>query len=125
MSQSVRLRSAVPVLTALDVAAAAAFWTELGFAAELVQDDFAKLRRDDVQIFIAAVRDQVVPDNTQAWVRVSGLAALHAEWARTLSTDWCDASGPAMTPIVDQPWGPDFAVRDAAGNCVHFNELRS
>jgi hypothetical protein len=125
MSQekTLRLQSAVPVLTALDVATNATFWVEkLGFTKGIDTEGFASVRRDEIELFICAVNNQMIPDNTQAWVRVSGLTLLHAEWAKKISTHFSDASGPAMTMIESQPWGQDFAVRDVAGNCVHFNE---
>jgi hypothetical protein len=125
MSQetTLRLKSAVPVLTALDVRANAAFWVEkLGFTKGIDTEDFASVRRDEIELFICAVDNQMIPDNTQAWVRVSGLSLLHTEWAQKISMHFSDASGPAMTMIELQPWGRDFAVRDVAGNCVHFNE---
>ncbi|MGM1691900.1 phleomycin/bleomycin binding protein Ble-Sh, partial [Bacillus cereus group sp. BceL183] len=112
---------AVPVLTARDVAGAVEFWTDrLGFSRDFVEDDFAGVVRDDVTLFISAVQDQVVPDNTLAWVWVRGLDELYAEWSEVVSTNFRDASGPAMTEIGEQPWGREFALRDPAGNCVHF-----
>nr|ANZ03366.1 BleR-mCherry [Cloning vector Ble-mCherry] len=116
-----KLTSAVPVLTARDVAGAVEFWTDrLGFSRDFVEDDFAGVVRDDVTLFISAVQDQVVPDNTLAWVWVRGLDELYAEWSEVVSTNFRDASGPAMTEIGEQPWGREFALRDPAGNCVHF-----
>jgi hypothetical protein len=118
-----RLKSTVPVLTALNVRENVAFWVErLGFTKGIDTEGFASVRRDEIELFICAVDNQLIPDNTQAWVRVSGLELLHAEWAQRISINYGDASGPTMTPIEEQPWGRDFAVRDTAGNCVHFNE---
>ena len=55
-----KLTSAVPVLTARDVAGAVEFWTDrLGFSRDFVEDDFAGVVRDDVTLFISAVQDQV------------------------------------------------------------------
>lgn len=116
-----KLTGAVPVLTALDVPGTVEFWTtKLGFSLDFAQDDFASVVRDDVTLFISQVADQVVPDNTLAWVYVRRLDDLYAEWAKVVSTDFADSSGPALTGITDQPWGRDFALRDPAGNCVHF-----
>jgi hypothetical protein len=123
MNQPTRLKSAVPVLTALDVAAALSFWVEkMGFSGSLLDKGFAKIQRDEIELFICSVDSQLVPDNTQAWIRVSGLEQLREEWAQKISTNFCDPSGPAITEITQQPWGRDLAVRDVAGNCVHFNE---
>jgi hypothetical protein len=111
----------VPVLTAVDVQANAAFWVDrLGFAGGVVADGFAIVRRDDVEVFMASVQDQLVPDNTMAWLRVRGLDALHASWSGQVPGE----RGPngMITPITEQPWGKEFVVIDPAGNCVHFAE---
>lgn len=116
-----KLTGAVPVLTARNVSETADFWTKkLGFTQEFAEKDFAGVVRDDVTLYISWVEDQVVADNTQAWVSVRGLEKIYAEWAAVVSTDFSRVPGPAMTEISDRPWGREFAVRDPAGNCVHF-----
>lgn len=116
-----KLTGAVPVLAARDVSGTVDFWTNrLGFIQDFAADDFAGVVRDDVTLYISRVEEQVVSDNTQAWVSVRGLDELYAEWAAVVSTDFGDTSGPAMTEIGERPWGREFAVRDPAGNCVHF-----
>ncbi|MFJ6808469.1 bleomycin resistance protein [Streptomyces anulatus] len=118
------LVSGVPVLTALDVPATQRFWTEvLGFTEDFRSGEFGGVSRDGVELFICSVEDQVVPDNTQAWVRVRDVDALHAEWSARVSPDYADPGHPAMTPIGEVPWGREFGVRDPAGNLVHFSEL--
>jgi hypothetical protein len=121
---SPRLRSAVPVLAAVDLPGCVAFWNALGFSGGAVGDDFATLRRDDVELFVARVGAdaQVVPDNTQAWVRVAGVDALHAEWKTKVPPASPDVRTAALTAPTDFPWGREVVVRDVAGNCVHFNE---
>lgn len=115
------LISAVPVLVALDVPRTKSFWVDvLGFEEDFEVEDFAGISRDDVEIFICSVDDQLVPDNTQAWVRCANLDSLHAEWAAHLSLDYSDVSGPAMTQIREVPWGREFGLRDPGGNLVHF-----
>ncbi len=117
----VKFTGAIPVLTAVDVPAGVAFWVgTLGFEEDFADDGFAGIHRGDVQLFISRTEHQLVADNTSAWVEVLGLDELHAQWSRVLSTDYADASGPAMTAVTDTPWGREFAVRDPAGNCVHF-----
>lgn len=116
------LTQAVPVLTAVDVEAAARFWGDLGFEGGVVADGFAILRRDDVELFVSSVTDQVVPDNTMAWLRVRGLDELHADWSRHLPTDRT-VNGTVITPLSDQPWGREFVVVDVAGNCVHLTQV--
>ncbi|MGW4420564.1 bleomycin resistance protein [Streptosporangium sp. NPDC004631] len=116
-----KLTGAVPVLAARDVSGTVDFWTSrLGFVQDFAEDDFAGVVRDDVTLYISWVEEQVVSDNTQAWVSVRGLDEVYAEWAAVVSTDFGDTSGPAMTGIGERPWGREFALRDPAGNCVHF-----
>jgi hypothetical protein len=126
MSQEItspRFKSAVPVLTAMDVSATVNFWVDkLGFSGGIVSEGFAVIHRDEVEIFMTQVNDQLIPDNTQAWFRVSNLEALYEEWSKKISTNFGDTSGPAITPIKEEPWGREFAVRDTAGNCLHFSE---
>nr|5CJ3_A Chain A, Zbm binding protein [Streptomyces pilosus]5CJ3_B Chain B, Zbm binding protein [Streptomyces pilosus] len=118
------LLSGVPVLAALDVSTTQKFWIEvLGFTEEFLTEDFGGVSRDGVELFICSVEDQVVPDNTQAWLRVRDIDALHAEWSARVSSDYADASHPAMTAIREVPWGREFGLRDPAGNLVHFSEL--
>ncbi|ARZ66005.1 phleomycin/bleomycin binding protein [Streptomyces albireticuli] len=117
----VKFTGAVPVLTAVDVAADVAFWVgTLGFEEDFAEPDFAGVHRGDVHLFISRTEHQIVADNTSAWVEVTDVDALFAEWSRVVSTDYRDTSGPAMTAVGESPAGREFAVRDPAGNCVHF-----
>jgi hypothetical protein len=114
-----RFTQAVPVLTAVDVAANTTFWVEkLGFDGGIIGDGFAIVRRDDIEIFISSVQDQVVPDNTMAWLRVDNVDDLHAEWSRHVPAER-DVDGTVITAISEQPWGREFVVIDPTGNCVH------
>lgn len=116
--------SGVPVLTARDVAGTQDFWIEvLGFTEEFRTEEFGGVSRDEVEMFICSVDDQLIPDNTQAWLRVRGIDSLHAEWSSRVSSNYADPSQPAMTEIREVPWGREFGVRDPAGNLVHFSEL--
>ncbi|MFF9118724.1 bleomycin resistance protein [Streptomyces massasporeus] len=118
------LVSGIPVLTALDVPATQRFWTEvLGFDEEFATEEFGGVSRDGVELFICSVDEQVVPDNTQAWVRVRDIDALHAEWSARVSQDYADPSHPAITALAEVPWGREFGLRDPAGNLVHFSAL--
>ncbi|MEU5127904.1 bleomycin binding protein BLMA [Streptomyces mobaraensis NBRC 13819 = DSM 40847] len=117
----VKFLGAVPVLTAVDVPANVSFWVDtLGFEKDFGDRDFAGVRRGDVRLHISRTEHQIVADNTSAWIEVTDPDALHEEWARAVSTDYADTSGPAMTPVGESPAGREFAVRDPAGNCVHF-----
>ncbi|GHE27139.1 hypothetical protein GCM10017673_31490 [Streptosporangium violaceochromogenes] len=84
------------------------FWTKkLGFTQEFAEKDFASVTRDGVTLYISWVEDQVVPDNTQAWVSVRGLEKIYAEWAAVVSTDFSRVPGPAA----DSPFGGVPACR--------------
>ncbi|GIJ21045.1 bleomycin resistance protein [Micromonospora lutea] len=116
-----QLLSAIPVLAARDVAANTAFWVNvMGFTLTFSVDGFAGVARDDIKLYIGQVDDQRIADNTQAWLIAADIDALFEELSVVLSTDYEDASQPAMTAITDRPWGREFAVRDQAGNCVHI-----
>lgn len=117
----VKFTGAVPVLTAVDVLANVAFWTEtLGFRKDFGDAVFAGVSRGGLELFVSRTDDQVVADNTSAWVRVRGVDDLHKAWSAVVSTRYADPSGPAMTEVGDSPAGRGFALRDPAGNCVHF-----
>jgi catechol 2,3-dioxygenase-like lactoylglutathione lyase family enzyme len=112
------LKNAVPVLAAVDFPAAVAFWRDvLGFAGT-DHGQFATLRRDDVDLFIGGVDNQVIPDNTMAWIRTGDVKALYDEWsARIAASPFADKT--RVVAIQEQPWGAEFVIVDPAGNCVH------
>lgn len=118
-----RLSMAIPVLTTEDVRATLAWWVgTLGFEEDFAEEDFAGMRRDDVTMYLCHHELRGELNGTQAWVIVTGVDELYAEWSKVVSTDYSDISGPALTGISDQPWGREFALRDPSGNCVHFAE---
>ena len=116
------LREAIPVLAAVDVPAAVAFWVDtLGFTRDFEVEGFAGVSRDGVHLYISATPDQLVPDNTMAWLVAGDLDALHAGWAGKVPPETPDHPTPAMTAPAQTPWDTyEFAIRDPAGNCVHF-----
>ncbi|GAA0493355.1 VOC family protein [Streptomyces sp. NPDC046215] len=117
----VKFTGAIPVLTAVDVPAAVSFWVKsLGFTEDFADAAFAGVHRGDVHLYLSRTEHQVVADNTSAWIEVTGLDELYEEWSGVVSTDYSDTSGPALTGIENSPAGREFAVRDTAGNCVHF-----
>ncbi|MEU6189626.1 VOC family protein [Nocardia sp. NPDC047038] len=116
------LVGAIPVLTALDVNSNLKFWgSTLGFSITHAGEGFAIVARDDVVLHISAVESQEVPDNTQAWIRVREVDGLFREWSAAVPVGF-EKAGAALTEILDNPWGREFALRDPAGNCVHFVE---
>ena len=116
------LREAIPVLAAVDVAATVAFWVDvLGFTRDFEVDGFAGVSRGPVHLYISGTPDQLVPDNTQAWIVSADIEALHASWADRVPAETPDHPAPALTAPARTPWGTfEFALRDPAGNCVHF-----
>lgn len=116
------LREAIPVLAAVDVAGTVAFWVDvLGFNRDFEVDGFAGISRAGVHLYVSGTPDQVVPDNTQAWIVAADIEALHAEWASRVPAETPDHPAPALAPPGRTPWGTfEFALRDPAGNCVHF-----
>lgn len=112
------LKNAVPVLTAVDFPAAVAFWRDvLGFAGT-DHGQFATLHRDGVDLFISAVDNQVIPDNTMIWIRTDDLSGLYADWsARIAASEY--AGKTRVVGIQQQPWGEEFVIVDPVGNCIH------
>ncbi|MGI8869664.1 MAG: bleomycin resistance protein [Mycobacteriales bacterium] len=119
-----QLRNAVPVMTAVDFDTAVSFWRDvLGFDGAVHGEGFATLHRDGVDVFVSAVQDQVIPDNTMMWLRTSDITSLYADWsARIAASPYKD-----MTRVVEiqpQPWGEEFVIVDPAGNCVHVAQTQ-
>ena len=109
--------SAIPVLPAVDIAAAVAFYEQqLGFTAEFQSDDYAGLRRDGVQIHLWLSGDRQLAENTSCRINVSGIEALYDEYQ---TQNLIHPNGAITTKL----WGlREFAVVDLNGNCVTFAE---
>lgn len=110
------LRAAVPVLAALDMGEALAFYARLGFQA-LVRygDEYAIVERDGVEVHLWGCADRHVAENTACYLRVTDAAALHAEFA---------AAGAAVLrrPTVE-PYGVlEFAITDPSGNLLRIGQ---
>ena len=115
------LVAGIPVLAALDVTGNVAFWVDaLGFTRDFEVPGFAGISRDGVRLYVSATPDQVVPDNTQAWIAARDLDGLHREWSAHVPAETPDHPRPALTTPAPTPWGTvEMVVRDPAGNCVH------
>ena len=108
---------AIPVLPALDIEAAVAFYREkLGFEAVFQYPEYAGLARDGVQIHLWHCEDPVIPNSTSCRVQVTGVDGLHAE---------LEPRG-VVHPnggLEDKPWGyREFTILDGCGNCIVFAE---
>lgn len=109
-----RVTSAVPVLPARDLGATVAFWRDaLGFAGEVVAEDYAIVERDGVQVHFwgpAADLDPFANDGG-CRLRVEDVDAYYDE-----------LRDHAFTELQEQPWGRDFAVLDPDRNLIWFHE---
>ncbi len=116
-----KLINAVPVLAAVDFPAAVEFWREvLGFEGT-VHGNFATLSRDGVDLFLGEVEEQLIPDNTMAWIRTDDVPGMHTDWStRIAESRFADRI--RLADPQQRPWGTEFAIVDPAGNCVHVAE---
>jgi catechol 2,3-dioxygenase-like lactoylglutathione lyase family enzyme len=118
------LLAATPALPVRDTANAVAFYRDrLGFAARHAEDDFAIVRRDDVEIHLWAANKPECPGagphlagTASCRVRVGGLRVLHEELRDQgvvhPNGQWAS-----------RPWGDDdFTVLDLDGNAIAFFE---
>lgn len=110
--------SAVPVLASLDMARTVAFYVRvLNAKAVYVQPgEYGIVSLGGLELHFWACQDPVIPKQTSCRIRVTGIAALHAQ---------CLA-GNAVHPnggLRNQPWGTqEFSLLDEDGNCVTFYE---
>ncbi len=112
------LRTAVPVLPSLDVAATVAFYTTaLGFACRHhATGEYAILRRDEIEIHFWYCDDPRLAENSACRVGVTGVESLREECAarRILRPDCA---------VRETPWGTrEFEVFDPHGNVLTFYE---
>ncbi|HVX46057.1 MAG TPA: VOC family protein [Mycobacteriales bacterium] len=113
------LQNAVPVLTAVDYPLALDFWrATLGFEGT-DHDNFATLQRDGVDLFLSQVDNQLIPDNTMAWIRTDDVEGLYSDWSARIAAS-AHAGKTRVVEVQQQPWGTEFVIVDPAGNCVHF-----
>ena len=110
--------SAVPVLASLDMARTVAFYVRvLNAKAVYVQPgEYGIVSLGGLELHFWACQDPEIPKQTSCRIRVTGIAALHAQ---------CLA-GNAVHPnggLRNQPWGTqEFSLLDEDGNCVTFYE---
>lgn len=120
----VTLLSAIPALPVRDTAVAALFYQErLGFALLHVEDGFAIVQRDAVEIHLWQANSPDTPGaephlagSASCRVRVTDIQALYAELQQQ---DVLHPNGALAT----QHWGVvDFTILDSDGNAIAFNE---
>lgn len=108
-----RVTAAVPVLPARDLARTVAFWVDsLGFAGEVVADDYAIVERDGVQVHFWGPAHGLDPMSNDGGCRfrVENVDAFHEELREHV-----------FAPLQEQPWGRDFAVLDPDRNLIWFH----
>jgi len=118
------LKSTIPALPVLDLAAAVTFYVDrLGFRVVHADDDFAVVMRDDVRLHLWAANKPDVPGaephlagSASCRIVVSGIEELYDEMR---------AAGVVHPngPLTEQPWGErDFTVLDQNNNCISLAE---
>jgi catechol 2,3-dioxygenase-like lactoylglutathione lyase family enzyme len=120
-SMTTRLMSAAPVLLAQSLDDTIGFYQDkLGFVLAFKYDDYAAMKRDDVELHFSAY-PSLNPDQNPVtcYLTVTGVRALYDEYK---------AQG-VIHPngaLTDQPWGMrEFVVLDENKNAIRFGEAIS
>jgi phosphinothricin acetyltransferase len=112
-----RLVGAVPVLPALDLAAAVAFYeSKLGFRGQAHTADYAVLARDDIQIHLWKCDDPGWPRTSGCRVQVTHVERLYEEYR---AAGVVHPNGP---PAVNPSGFREFVALDRDGNRLTFAE---
>ncbi|WP_318342987.1 bleomycin resistance protein [Flagellimonas baculiformis] len=112
------LQRAVPVLFALNVRKAVAFYRDkFGFDKQgWVDDHYAVIGRDKIELHIAKCNDKIFPENTSCYIHVEGVDELYAELKEA---GVIHPNG----PLGDKPWGlREFSALDGDGNLLRFGQ---
>lgn len=120
MNAATKFLLAIPVLPAVDIAAAVEFYEQkLGFTTEFQSDDYAGLRRGVVQLHLWLTDDRALAENSSCRINVSGITQLYDDY----QTQGIVHPNGALTT---KPWGlSEFTVLDLNGNCLVFAETPS
>lgn len=120
-----KIKGAIPVLPAVDVAESLKWWTEICGFKETFRDatppSYAGINRDEAYLHIAGMTDKalarVVGDQVMVRLSVKGIDALYAEYQSRGGK--VHPNGPLQT----KPWGTrEFGAIDPNGVCVTFME---
>jgi len=113
-----RLLSAVPIIPAREVEAAAAWYRdELGFEVVHTEREYGIVARDDVQVHFWGPSG-IAPEHSMTMYRI-GVREIESLFEQ------CSARGIVHpnAPLEAKPWGMrEFAVSDADGNLLTFFE---
>jgi catechol 2,3-dioxygenase-like lactoylglutathione lyase family enzyme len=117
MSNVPEFLSAVPVLPALDINQAIAFYEQrLGFTTEFQYDDYAGLSRGKIQIHLWLCDDRYIAENSSCRVNVRQIETLYEQYQLQ---HVIHPNG----SLVTKPWGiKEFTVLDLNGNAITLAE---
>ena len=117
MNSTTKFLGAIPVLPAVEIAAAVAFYEQkLGFATDFQSDDYAGLRRGGVQLHLWLNGDRSTAENTSCRINISGIDSLYEEYQ---TQNVIHPNGAITTKL----WGlREFSVVDLNGNYIVFAE---
>ena len=109
--------SAIPILPAMDIAAALAFYeSRLGFTRRFWDDEYAGLERGPVEVHLWLCTDPRIAAHTSCRIQVRDIDALYTEYQRQ----------GVVHPnghLAVKDWGQrEFTALDASGNALVFFE---
>jgi uncharacterized glyoxalase superfamily protein PhnB len=123
VAMSDNVKSAVPVLPAVDVAVSLEWWTARCGFTEAFRDNtppnYAGISRGGAHLHLAGMNDaklaRIVGDQTMVRIRVEDAEAMYAEYQERGGV--VHPNGPLQT----KPWGTmEFGAIDPTGVCVTF-----
>ncbi len=111
-----QFQSAVPILAALDMDKTLDFYRRLGFQLLIrYGSDYARLKRDEVEIHFWGCEDPHIARNTACYFRISDCSALRREFE--------SRSVEGLSEVEQKPWGDlEFSVVDPSGNMIRFSQ---
>lgn len=117
MLTSIEFCHAIPVMPALDLLKAIAFYEQhLGFTRKFVYDDYVGISRGSVELHLWLCNDPQIPENTSCRINVKNIDELYEEYWRA---NVIHPNG----ELVVKPWGlKEFVILDLNGNAIHFAE---
>lgn len=120
MKTPIVFNSAVPMLPAIDLEKAIAFYEEkLGFRKDFQWGDpidYAGVIRDRIELHLFQCDDRELPHHTSFRINVSGIEGLFQEYQSKNVIHPND-------PLSVKPWGfKEFSILDLNGICIAFCE---
>ena len=117
MPTTIEFCHAIPVMPALDLPKAIAFYEQqLGFTKKFVYDDYVGISRGSVEVHLWLCNDPQIPKNTSCRINVKNIDELYEEYWRA---NVIHPNG----KLVVKPWGlKEFVILDLNGNAIHFAE---